>query len=46
MTDSGYVPCGCFICMNVTVGFPGDYCWDCEVAGCDDYQDCQVMEEE
>jgi hypothetical protein len=40
---SGYVQCHCACCFELTVGEDGDYCHDCEEAGCseDGAGECQ-----
>ncbi len=37
---SGYVNCGCRDCFEVTVGEPGEFCTDCEEAGCEEDSEC------
>lgn len=41
-TASGYVDCGCRDCMETAVGEPGDFCDDCQAAGCEPDSECQA----
>lgn len=31
---SGYLPCDCRDCFEITIGEPGELCGDCGEAGC------------
>ncbi len=37
---SGYVDCGCRDCFEIAIGFPGDFCNECEDAGCEHDSEC------
>lgn len=45
--QSGYVPCTCRDCMEIAIGVSGEaYCYECEEAGCADYQGVRGMLQE
>lgn len=37
---SGYHPCGCRDCFEIAIGEPGEFCWECEEAGCEEGEEC------
>lgn len=39
---TGYQPCGCRDCMELAIGEPGVLCCECDEAGCEHDQECQV----
>lgn len=39
---SGYVDCGCRDCLETTIGEAGDFCDDCQAAGCEPDSECQA----
>lgn len=38
---SGYIDCGCRDCFEIAIGEPGDFCTNCEDAGCEADSECQ-----
>lgn len=42
MSGVGYHPCACRDCFEVYVGEPGEFCDECEVAGCCPDEECQA----
>ncbi len=46
MPESGYRPCQCRDCMEIAIGDPDAYCWECEEANCRDYQETEGMSKE
>lgn len=42
--SEGYVPCACRDCFEIAIA--GDegphFCWECEEAGCEEGEECQV----
>ncbi len=37
---SGVFSCGCRDCFEVVYGMPGDFCSECEDAGCEPDKEC------
>jgi hypothetical protein len=44
--EVGYRYCQCRDCMELVVGEPGEYCYECIEAGCPDYQGKEGMSQE
>jgi hypothetical protein len=43
---SGYLHCACRDCFEIVCGDPGDFCDDCETAGCPGYQGVDGLSQE
>lgn len=41
-SEAGYQHCGCRDCFEVAIGHPGDFCWECDEAGCEPDSECKV----
>lgn len=43
---SGYLHCACRDCFEITIGDPGEFCTECDEAGCPDYQGVSGLSQE